>query len=94
LPQRGPFTAHLTRAIIPVPNIREPLRGNVTYRYLQFTNIEDGQKIVAWCSLCDRTFVAEPENGKSADDLILQVRADFEKHICPEAATQFFLPDA
>ncbi len=52
-------------------------------RYLQFANIEERRSIVAWCSACNRRFVAEPDPGKKTDDLLLEVRADFEMHTCP-----------
>jgi hypothetical protein len=51
-------------------------------RYLSFSNLADGQPIIATCSECGRRFEAHPETGKRIDDLILTVRAEFEAHRC------------
>jgi hypothetical protein len=51
-------------------------------RYLSFSHIENERPVVAFCELCGKRFEAQPEAGKSVDDLILKVRAEFESHDC------------
>ncbi len=51
-------------------------------QYLSFSNLENDRPVVAFCSACGRRFEARPEPDKRIDDLILEVRADFDSHYC------------
>ncbi len=51
-------------------------------RYLQFSLIEAGRPVHGWCSVCGRQFYASPQPGERTDDVILRLRADFDRHDC------------
>lgn len=53
-------------------------------RYLSFRTLENGQPVVAFCSVCEKQFRAEPQPGKGIDDQLIKVREEFEAHVCPE----------
>jgi hypothetical protein len=55
-------------------------------RYLHFSNLEIGQPVSAQCSACDRLFLREPKPGERTDDVLLDIRAEFEAHKCKESA--------
>jgi hypothetical protein len=59
-----------------------------TERYLQFNNIDmqGGKPISAQCSLCERTFIGNPNPGERTDDVLIRMRADFELHICKDTS--------
>lgn len=59
----------------------------MTEQYLQFANIETDKPVVAWCSVCSQSFLAEPKSGDRTDDMILRVRAEFEAHDCKKHRT-------
>jgi len=50
--------------------------------YLSFSNIESDRPVVAFCSQCGKRFETAPEVAKHVDQLILDVRADFDAHQC------------
>lgn len=51
-------------------------------KYLSFSNLETGQPVIAFCSVCGMKFEQAPDPEKRTDELILKVRADFEAHQC------------
>ena len=52
-------------------------------RYLHFENIDmQTPDIVSRCSLCQRTFTAEPKPGERVDDVLLRIRDEFNMHQC------------
>ena len=56
-------------------------------RYLHFSNLVVGQPVSAQCSACDRLFLREPKPGERTDDLLLDIRAEFDAHNCKEGAS-------
>jgi hypothetical protein len=51
-------------------------------KYLSFSNLQNEQAVVGFCSICGERFETKPAQGKRIDDLILEVRADFDAHLC------------
>jgi hypothetical protein len=57
-------------------------------RYLHFDNIDIRQpEVSSQCSHCGQRFEAEPKPGERVDDVLLQVRAEFDSHLCYERLT-------
>ncbi len=55
-------------------------------RYLHFNNISiDSPCVVSSCSRCGQEFTAERKPDEKIDDVILQVRQDFNAHECSNA---------
>ena len=54
---------------------------------LQFVAMGGGLPFKAYCRRCKRRFVASPKVGERDDDVILRLRAEFERHICYETGT-------
>lgn len=53
-------------------------------RYLHFSHIDmEHPNISSQCSRCGQEFSAEPKPGERVDDVLLQIRAEFEAHTCP-----------
>ena len=53
-------------------------------RYLQFDNIEMGQKITARCNRCEKPFVGTPNTNERTDEVLMQMRAAYEAHQCSD----------
>jgi hypothetical protein len=73
------------------PNYMLSRRNAVTTtsRYLHFDNIELARVHVhANCSCCGRDFAAEPMPGERNEEVVLRVRAAFNKHDCSEGKDQ------
>lgn len=57
-------------------------------RSLEFTNNPLGAPMSAQCSVCRRVFMAKPLPGLSSDNMVLQIKTEFDKHNCKEDASQ------
>jgi hypothetical protein len=54
-------------------------------RYLRFSHLENGQPVIAFCSVCGERFEVQPEADERIDDLILKARSAFDAHTCKDA---------
>jgi len=58
-------------------------------RYLHFDNIDLVRfHVHGSCSCCGRDFVAEPISGERNEEVVLRVRAAFNKHDCCEGTQE------
>lgn len=58
------------------------MEGNSPERSPHFATMVEGLPITACCSVCERVFIAHPRAKARTDDLILQIREEFDGHNC------------
>jgi hypothetical protein len=62
----------------------QPLPMTGSERYLRFSQLENGQPVIAFCSVCGERFEVQPEADELIDDLILKARTAFDAHTCKD----------